>query len=426
MMPGVAAQPLTRRQTRPGWVPWDAIAFLDFVNGRYFAGSAQRAIATLLGGDFDPGAISASGMRITPSNGNRPKAIGALFCDMAAAVETGGTVVFKFESAIDPSGFLMFIADGPNLDLADEAIIVAVGELNDNWDLLIDDSVTGAGTHKIALTLARDVGGGDFEYALCHDGNSALTQTVSYVSHALPVDTILIGHDGVGTGNSLNDIYIRSITLYPPKLPADLPTIETVWDLDFLTEVYTKDDSTVALADIIDKPERVGASGLEIVADPDPDGYVLAAGDLLADFVSLDWTVVIEWEELSSTSFSEILVLQDLADGAHSLWLENAMGSGSPNLNVAEDAIIGRDLVDETLYGAGAHKLALTRTASRIAISVDGGAAIVNTTPETSGNPIDTAGFGGFPGYGTVNGFYVRSFRLMPPVADSLLPSLST
>lgn len=42
MMPGVAAQPLTRRQTRPGWVPGDAIAFLDFVNGRYFAGSAQR------------------------------------------------------------------------------------------------------------------------------------------------------------------------------------------------------------------------------------------------------------------------------------------------------------------------------------------------------------------------------------------------
>lgn len=201
--------------------------------------------------------------------------------------------------------------------------------------------------------------------------------------------------------------------------------ITNSWSLDFINEVYTNNGSTVLLADIVDKPERVGANGLEIVADPDPDGYVLTAGDLLTDVVRLDWTVVIEWEELSSTSYSEILVLQDLANGFHSVWLENAMGAGTPNLNVAEDAEIGRDLVDETLYGAGVHKLAFTRTPSLIAISVDGGAAIVNTTPETSGNPIDTAGFGGFPGYGTVNGFYVRTFRLIPPVASSMLPALT-
>ncbi|RWD60680.1 MAG: hypothetical protein EOS36_20195 [Mesorhizobium sp.] len=427
MMPGVAAQPLTRRQVRPAWVPADAIAFLDFVNDRYFAGSAPRAIATLLGGGFDAGAISASGMRITPSNGNRPKAIGALFSDLAAAVSGGGTIVFDLQSATDPGGFLMFIANGANLDVAGEAIVVdAIGSILDYWDISITDTApTGAGSHKEAFTLARDVGGGNYEYAWCSDGNTAVTQTVDYASHVSPVDTILIGHDGVGTGNSLNDIYIRSITLYPAQDPASLPSLTGEWSLDFLNEVYTRNGSTVLLADIIDKPGRVGANGLEIVADPDPDGYVLAAGDLLTELVGLDWTVVIEWEELSSASYSEILVLQDLANGFHSVWVENAMGAGTPNLNVAEDAEIGRDLVDETLYGAGVHKLAFTRTPSLIAISVDGGAAIVNTTPETSGNPIDTAGFGGFPGYGTVNGFYVRTFRLIPPVASSLLPSLS-
>ncbi|TIX28934.1 hypothetical protein [Mesorhizobium sp.] len=206
--------------------------------------------------------------------------------------------------------------------------------------------------------------------------------------------------------------------------PPPTPDVH-LWNLDFLNEVYTKDGSPVVLADIIDKPARVGASGLEIIADPDPDGYVLTAGDLLTDFVSLDWTVVIEWEELSSTSYSEILVLQDLANGFHNVWVENAMGSGMPNLNVDETSNITRQLTDNMLYGAGVHKLAFTRTTSRIAISVDGGTAIVNMTPEASGNTVDTAAFGGYPGYGTVNGFYIRTMTLTPPVDDAALPGLS-
>lgn len=226
MMLGTLAQRGAPAQGTPVWVPDGADGFLDFVNGQYFAAGAERTIASLLGGDFDSAAISGSGMRITPSNGNRPKAIGVLLSGLAAGLATGCTILFDISSATDPSGFLMFMADGANVDDADEAIIAkASGDLIDYWDLFINDSVTGAGAHKLAYTLARDVGGGDYEYAWCDDGNTAATQTVNYLTHLASVDTVLFGHDGSGTGNSLNDIYIRSITIYPAMLPADLPAL---------------------------------------------------------------------------------------------------------------------------------------------------------------------------------------------------------
>lgn len=209
-----------------GSLPVGATSQLDFVNAFYYSGGSLQAISALLGGSFDSGAISGLGMRITPSNGNRPKAIGSWLSDLASGLAAGCTVLFDLTSATDPSGFLMFMADGANVDDADEAIIArASGNLSDYWDLFIDDGLTGSGLHKMAFTLARDVGGGDYDYAWCDDGNTATTQTVSYLTHLASVDTVLFGHDGVGTGNSLNDIYIRSITLYPAKLPSDLPAL---------------------------------------------------------------------------------------------------------------------------------------------------------------------------------------------------------
>ncbi|OWK20085.1 hypothetical protein AJ88_33135 [Mesorhizobium amorphae CCBAU 01583] len=107
-------------------------------------------------------------------------------------------MLFDFSSAIDPSGFLMFIGDGPDYGVADEAIVASAdGALFDYWDLGIFESVTGSGLHKEAITLARNVGGGDYEYAWCDDGNTATTQTVNYLTHLATVDTILFGHDGV-------------------------------------------------------------------------------------------------------------------------------------------------------------------------------------------------------------------------------------
>ncbi|ESX86999.1 hypothetical protein X755_29540 [Mesorhizobium sp. LNJC405B00] len=206
--------------------PAGSTAYLDFVNAYYYAGGSTQAIASLLGGGFDSGAISGSGMRITPSNGNQPKAIGDWLSDLAAGLAAGCTILFDINSAIDPAGFLMFIGDGANYDVADEAIIASAdGFVADYWDLSLSAPIAGSGLHKMAMTLQRDVGGGDYEYAWSNDGAAATTQTVNYLTHLASVDTILFGHDGAGTGNSLDDIYIRSITLYPAKIPADLPAL---------------------------------------------------------------------------------------------------------------------------------------------------------------------------------------------------------
>ncbi|TIU62353.1 MAG: hypothetical protein E5W25_27035, partial [Mesorhizobium sp.] len=123
-MLGTLAQRRPPAQGAPEWVPDGATAFLDFVNGHYFAGGAERAVSTLLGGGFDPAAISGSGMRIIGSNGNRPKAIGALFSDLEAGIAAGCTLLFDLNCANPPGGFLLFIANAANLDLASEVINV--------------------------------------------------------------------------------------------------------------------------------------------------------------------------------------------------------------------------------------------------------------------------------------------------------------
>jgi hypothetical protein len=66
--------------------------------------------------------------------------------------------------------------------------------------------------------------------------------------------------------------------------------------IDFINESYTVNGSTVTLASIVDKPERLTVDGLEIT-DEAADGPVEIIGDLLTELQSYDWTVVIEYEE---------------------------------------------------------------------------------------------------------------------------------
>ncbi|MER9639419.1 hypothetical protein [Mesorhizobium sp. M0239] len=221
---GIMASQASGGGGSPPELPDGATAFLDFVNGFYYAGGSTQAISALLGGGFNSGAISGSGMRITPSNGNAPKATGDFLADLTAGLAAGCTILFALNCNNSPGGFLAFIADGANYDVADNAIIASVGGyIEDYNELGFGDSVTGSGLHKEAMTLNRDAGGGDYEYAWSKDGGAAVTQTVTYTPFA--VDTVLIGHDGVGTGNTLNDVYVQSITLYPAKLPTDLPAL---------------------------------------------------------------------------------------------------------------------------------------------------------------------------------------------------------
>lgn len=207
-------------------LPDGSIVTLDFVNGFYYAGGAEQPVEDLLGGGFDPGAISASGMYVDNSNENRPIAIGPLFDDIAAGLAAGCTIVFDTNHVSDPYGFLMCIMDAASRSLMTNYVNIGHSNiLEDQTDIWFFGEVdySGTGAHKSAFTLNRDLGGGSFAYDVSVDGGTAVTQTASYPAFA-PVDTITIGHDG-DDAFVLDDAYIRSIKLFPAKDPADLPAL---------------------------------------------------------------------------------------------------------------------------------------------------------------------------------------------------------
>ncbi|TPI13881.1 hypothetical protein [Mesorhizobium sp. B4-1-1] len=195
--------------------------------------------------------------------------------------------------------------------------------------------------------------------------------------------------------------------------------ISNEWSLDFLNEVYTKNGSPVSLADIIDKPERVGANGLEIL-DNDADGSVSIIGDLLADLITAAWTVVIEFEKVAIDTLAELLLVADI-DLNHSIAVDVYT-----SMQGYDSGFIIRTVDNDGEYRSGVHKVAFTRTDNLVGISTDGGAADADTTPNTTLNPMAAAAFGGYPAPDeSYDACYIRTMRLIPPVSAGGLPALS-
>ncbi|RWG54852.1 MAG: hypothetical protein EOQ64_18895 [Mesorhizobium sp.] len=195
--------------------------------------------------------------------------------------------------------------------------------------------------------------------------------------------------------------------------------IANAWNLDFLDEVYTLNGSPVLLADIVDKPERVGANGLEIL-DNDVNGSVSAIGALLTDLIAADWTAVVGFEKAASGGFSELLYVGDI-DLNHSIFVDlyTSMQGG-------DSGFVIRPISNAGDYRSGVHKVAFTRTNAIAAISTDGGSAVADTTLNDTLNPMAIAAFGGLPSPdGSYDACYIRTFQLMAPVSTGALPSLS-
>jgi hypothetical protein len=225
MMLGTLAQRRKPASSRPPWVPDDATTFLDFVNAQYFCAGSERTVASLLGGGFDASAISGSGMYINFSNDNRPTPIGVFLTSLLSGLAAGMTILFEVTTASSLGGFLLYLGDDPLFDDATLYDLVTIdGSISDQNSLNISASISGAGAHKVAITLNRDVGGGDHEYAWCHDGNAAVTQTKAYA--AATMTDAQIGWSGFdGDGQQLFQTYIRTITIYPAIDPTALPAL---------------------------------------------------------------------------------------------------------------------------------------------------------------------------------------------------------
>ncbi|TIL34328.1 hypothetical protein [Mesorhizobium sp.] len=197
----------------------------------------------------------------------------------------------------------------------------------------------------------------------------------------------------------------------------------TLATLDFMNEVYVVNGVTLTAADVIDKPERVGAGGLEIL-DNDVGGVVSAIGDLLTEFLLVDWTIVIEWEEVANVDGSYLLWMQETVD-FHSISIIRANAFQSNPMQAGDSSTISRNVDNTGPFTTGVHKVAVTRTNDRISISTDGSAVDSNTTPNTTLNVLTTASFGGDPTDQSYNGCFIRTVTLTAPVDDSLLPGLS-
>lgn len=189
--------------------------------------------------------------------------------------------------------------------------------------------------------------------------------------------------------------------------------ITNSWSFNFLDEVYTKNASPVVLADQIDKPERVGASGLEIL-DNDVDGVVSAIGDFLTDWLALDWKARFVYEEVADVATTYLLWMAEPVD-FHSVAIRRLSAFAS-NVMRAEDAgLISRTVTNSGPFTAGVHTVEVTRTNGLISIRTDGGTTDTDLTPNATLNALMTASFGGDPTDQSYNGCFIRSIELSPP-----------
>lgn len=104
-----------------------AIAFLDFVNGFYYAGGSEHVVGDLLGGAFDAGEISGSGMYVDGTNTNRPTIAGAFLSDLLDNLPEGMTILFEMTAGhSELGGFLLYIGDNNSYFDADAWNVVSI------------------------------------------------------------------------------------------------------------------------------------------------------------------------------------------------------------------------------------------------------------------------------------------------------------
>ena len=189
--------------------------------------------------------------------------------------------------------------------------------------------------------------------------------------------------------------------------------------IDFINEVYTIDGVGYAASDIIDKPGRVGASGLEIL-DDDADGVVEAIGDLQAAILTAHWTIVIEYEVLDpSAGFSTVLSMKD-DESSQTFEVYSSDSDLEAYDNNGDDI---REVAVTISSSAGIRRVAITRTTSELSIAGDGGAADTVTLPSVF--IATSASFGGFVGGDSFEGCFIRTLDIMAPVDAAELPGLS-
>lgn len=192
---------------------------------------------------------------------------------------------------------------------------------------------------------------------------------------------------------------------------------------NFVTGSYSVGGSSVTAADIVDQPGLIGASGLAVPSGGSPINIL---GTFLATLTTGDWTVLVEYEQISGRSV--LFVVADTNDLSGQTYIGAELGSGSPAYPNTYDnnPTNGRSIYDfASPLSAGIHRFAVTRQDAKLVMSIDGAAIVSDTSTSFAVTGLAYGSFGGFPGDITANACNIRRLDVYTAKNDADLPGLS-
>lgn len=203
--------------------------------------------------------------------------------------------------------------------------------------------------------------------------------------------------------------------------------------LDFINGIYF-DGAMATAADVIGEPQYITGSGLAISYDNESsagEAVVHVIGDALAALLTLNWTIVVEYEEFYSGGISFLLGMLNADWASYTKYVQLERWDAGDGLElVISDFDFNNGNLERTRgandpFGPGIHRIAATRTNSKLAISVDGGGALVYNAAANAGVTAINATIGSRENEFLYNDFNFRRLTVYAPQDDAALPGLS-
>jgi hypothetical protein len=202
----------------PDWVPANAVAHANFIDGHYYAGGAERAATDIFVeetnfGDFDFACIVPGEGMVSLGEQQNATFYGPLLTDALP----GCTIVLTVDADVSYVGVTMYefsFGSGDELFLRDTDLR---GDDYVGLALTQNNIVSSTGVHKMAFTFTSNKLSGSI------DGNVVITG----VPTLGPVDRFTLFMSSEAPTNDTTT-KILSMTVYPAQDDADLPGLSTL------------------------------------------------------------------------------------------------------------------------------------------------------------------------------------------------------
>lgn len=199
---------------------------------------------------------------------------------------------------------------------------------------------------------------------------------------------------------------------------------------DFSNQIFTSAGVSVTAEDVIGSAASAiaGSGGDGLMFNDDFFDSANLAGGFLSAMLSGIYTVIMEFELIGGSTGPAPFVVTDSVGGTV-YFFETVINYAGP-LYLGETTDVDfREFYESALPGTlptGIHKLALSRTDSRIVYSIDG-ATVVGTEDDLALTSCQKAALGGIPDGTVYDYFNVRYFEVRETaVSDDVLQQLAT